>query len=215
VETSSLGLWRILTSCVSARQASEELSPGRDPHRFGCMRPLDLAIADNLTVITRSRILDMVLRRTMMRKEAGEWLEALPGLSSTTPFVFFKDEGCYPNVTSGERSSRMIGGLASFTLFHTEYGTPSGPGAEEGELLARASPISSAVRGSAEGFFVRRPLPGRGSLGGKKLFRSALLIATGSEASGREGNLGVFLGATNCLAVQMLFGEVFGRKSAQ
>ena len=32
VETSSLGLWRVLISCVSARQASMELSPGRDPH---------------------------------------------------------------------------------------------------------------------------------------------------------------------------------------
>ena len=42
-----------------------------------------------------------------------------------------------------------------------------------------------------------------------------MLIATGSEASGREGNLGVFLGATSCFAVQMLSGEVFARKSAQ
>jgi len=37
----------------------------------------------------------------------------------------------------------------------------------------------------------------------------------GSEGLGREGNLGVFLGATSCLAVQMLFGEVLARKSAQ
>jgi len=72
VETLSLGLWRVLTSCVSARHASEELSPGRDPHWFGCRRPLDLAMADNLTVITCSRILDLVLRKTMMWKEAGE-----------------------------------------------------------------------------------------------------------------------------------------------
>jgi len=40
-------------------------------------------------------------------------------------------------------------------------------------------------------------------------------MATGSEASGREGNLGVFLGATSCLVVRMLFGVVFARKSAQ
>ena len=91
----------------------------------------------------------------------------------------------------------------------------SGPGAEEGEDLVRASLISSLVRGVAEGFFLRRPLSGRGSLGGKKWSSSALLIATGSEASGREGNLGVFLGVTSCLAVQMLSGEVFARKSAQ
>jgi len=102
-----------------------------------------------------------------------------------------------------------------FTFFHTEYGTPSGPGADQGELLERGVRISSSVRGGAEGFFVRRPLPGRGSLGGKKWSKSALLIATGSVASGRVGNLGVFLGATNCLAVQMLFGEALARKSAQ
>jgi len=32
VETYSLGLWRVLISCVRKRQASEELSPGREPH---------------------------------------------------------------------------------------------------------------------------------------------------------------------------------------
>jgi len=71
------------------------------------------------------------------------------------------------------------------------------------------------VRGVGEGFFFRRPLLGKGSLEGKKWSRSALLTATGFEASGMEGNLGVFLGATSCLAGQMLFGEVFARKSAQ
>ena len=72
VETSSLGLWSVLISCVSARQASVELSPGRDPHWFGCRRPLDLAMTERRTVMTRSRIFEMVFRRTMMRKDAGE-----------------------------------------------------------------------------------------------------------------------------------------------
>jgi len=31
----------------------------------------DLVMADSLNVITRSRILEMVLRRTMIRNEAG------------------------------------------------------------------------------------------------------------------------------------------------
>ena len=75
--------------------------------------------------------------------------------------------------------------------------------------------ISSLERGTAEGFLLRRPLPGRGSLGGKKWSSSALLIMTVSEASGREGNPGVFLVATSCLAVQMLFGEVLVTKSAR
>jgi len=32
METFSLGHWRVLTLCVRVRQASEELSPGREPH---------------------------------------------------------------------------------------------------------------------------------------------------------------------------------------
>jgi len=71
------------------------------------------------------------------------------------------------------------------------------------------------VRGTAEGFFDRRPLLGRGLLGGKKWSSSAWLIAPGPEASGRDGNLGVFLEATSSLAAQMLFGVVFASKSAQ
>jgi len=46
---------------------------------------------------------------------------------------------------------------------------PSGPGAEEGEDLERASLISSLVRRVAEGFLFRRPLLGRGSLGGEEV----------------------------------------------
>jgi len=52
------------------------------------------------------------------------------------------------------------------TFFQTEYGIPSGPGAEVGELLERASLISSVVREGAERFLSSRPLQGRGSLGG-------------------------------------------------
>jgi len=81
--------------------------------------------------------------------------------------------------------------------------------------LERASLISSGILGAAEGFLVRRPLLGRGLLGGKKWSSRALLIATGPEASGREGNLGVFLWATSCLAIQMLFGEDFARNTAK
>jgi len=72
VETSSLGLWRVFTSCMRVRQALEKLSPGKEPDWFGWRRPLDLAMADSLTVITLLQISEMVLRRTMMRKEAGE-----------------------------------------------------------------------------------------------------------------------------------------------
>ena len=55
-----------------------------------------------------------------------------------------------------------------FTFFHTEYGTPSGPGAEEGEDLARALEISSLVSGTAEGSRWRGSLGWSTGLGAKK-----------------------------------------------
>ena len=83
---------------------------------------------------------------------------------------------------------------------------PLGPGAGEGEGedVLRACLISSLVRGGAKRSRDRCPLGGTGSFSGKKWSRRALLIDTGSEAPRREGNLGVFLGATYCLAVHML-----------
>ena len=103
----------------------------------------------------------------------------------------------------------------AFTLFQTEYGTPSGPGAEEGEDLARAAAISSLVRGTAEGCRWRRPGIGSSGFGGKKWVRRASLISTGELAPGRSGNRGVLRGVTNFFAVQMLWGVVLARKSVQ
>jgi len=71
------------------------------------------------------------------------------------------------------------------------------------------------MRGVAEGFFFRRLLLGKGSLEGEEIIQKCVVDRDGFEASGWEGNLGVFLGATSLLAVQMLFGEVFARKSPQ
>jgi len=82
------------------------------------------------------------------------------------------------------------------------------PKATRGDF-ERACAIASLERGMADGIFLRWPLLGRLPLGGKKCLSSAWLILTGSEASGREGTLGVFLVATGCLAVQMLLGEVW------
>jgi len=42
-----------------------------------------------------------------------------------------------------------------------------------------------------------------------------MLMETGSETPGRDGNLRVFLGATNCSAGQIFKGNVLARKSAQ
>ena len=94
-------------------------------------------------------------------------------------------------------------------------GDSIGAGATEGEDLDTACAISSLETGTAEGFFFRRPLPGRLSLGVKKWSRNTLLISTGSEALAREWNLELSLAATSCFAIQMLFGEVLLRKSAQ
>jgi len=72
VETFNLGLWRIFTTYIRTRHASEELSAGSEPHWLGWSIPLDLVMAESLTVITRSRIFKMVLRRMIMKNEAGE-----------------------------------------------------------------------------------------------------------------------------------------------
>jgi len=76
--------------------------------------------ADSLTVIIRSTIFKMVLRRTMMLKEAGESSEALPGLSRTTPFAVLIEGGWYPKCTRGLRRSSWIVGLTRLIFFHTE-----------------------------------------------------------------------------------------------
>jgi len=80
---------------------------------------------------------------------------------------------------------------------------PSGPGGKEEEVLLRASLISLDERGSAEASIDKPSYESTGSCRGKICSRRALLMATGSETQGREGNLAVFLGRRNCFAVQM------------
>ena len=150
-----------------------------------------------------------------MRKEAGVSYEGFPGLSKTTPFAGLGDVEWYPKVTNGARRSRRRLGSMLITLFKTEDGTPSGSGAEEGEDLASAAAISSLVSGTAEWLRWRRPLGGSSAFGGKMWLRRASLISTGELAPGNSGKRGVFLGATNFFAVQILWGVVFARKSAQ
>jgi len=72
VGTFSLDLWSVLISWVRVRHAWEELRPGRDPHSLGRSRSLDRAMADSVTIITRTRIFDIVLRRSMIQEEEGE-----------------------------------------------------------------------------------------------------------------------------------------------
>ena len=77
--------------------------------------------------------------------------------------------------------------------------------------MERASLISSSDRGIAKGSGLRLPILGRGSLGGKKLSSSALLIVTGSEGRGREGNLGVFLGGDQLFGCPYVVRGGFGQ----
>ena len=92
---------------------------------------------------------------------------------------------------------------------------PSGPGAEEGEHLLRASFISSWERRFVPGCGESLPLAGGGGLGGKKYWRSAVFIEVGVSAAGSVGKRGVFRGATYCLAVQMFWGVVLAKKFDQ
>ena len=93
VETAHRGRWRVRTSWIRVAHASEVLSRGREPHWFGWRRLAFLARAASLTVMTLSSILETVLRRTIIRKEAGVSYEGLPGLSRTTPFVCLRQGG--------------------------------------------------------------------------------------------------------------------------
>ena len=58
--------------------------------------------------------------------------------------------------------------------------------------MERASLISSSVRGVAEGFFFRRPLPGRGSLWGEEVVQKRLVNCDWIRGVGEGGEPGGF-----------------------
>jgi len=89
-------------------------------HWLGLRRALEQVMSESLTVMTRSRIFDIVFRRTMIRKDQGESYEAFPGLPRMTPFMFFNDGGWYPKDMMGDRRFRRMSGLMMLTLFYTE-----------------------------------------------------------------------------------------------
>ena len=77
------------------------------------------AMAESLTVMTLSNILEMVLRRTIRYNDAGVSYEGLPGLSRTTPLACLGHGGWYPKVMRGERSSSRMECFMAFTVFQT------------------------------------------------------------------------------------------------
>ena len=68
---------------------SEALRAGREPHCLGGSMILEGAMAESLTIMSRSRIFDRVLRSTIIRKDAGKSYETVPGVSKPTPFTLF------------------------------------------------------------------------------------------------------------------------------
>jgi len=116
-DTFTRGLCRVFTSFIRVRQASYELSLGRDPHWLGWIRPLERAARRRRPAIILSRIFETVRRRTIILKEEGDSYEGFPGLSRTTLFATFSETGWYPRETSGERILRRIEGLIAFTRF--------------------------------------------------------------------------------------------------
>ena len=96
----------------------------------------------------------------MIRREDGVSYDGFPGLSRTTPFACLSVVVWYPKATSGARRSKTRLWLVILTLFQTEYGTPSRPGAEEVEDLARVAAISSLVRGRLRGVGGGGPVSG-------------------------------------------------------
>jgi len=61
----------------------------------------------------------------------------------------------------GDWRSRRISELRSFSFFHTAYGTPPGPGANDREDLDSPYGIPPYVLGSAEGWCEGCSLRGR------------------------------------------------------
>jgi len=72
-------------------------------------------------------------------------------------------------------------GFMPWTFFHTVYGMPSGPGAEDREDLLSAWLISSLVRRSAEGSGDRRHLGGRGSFSVLQSSPLRVILAAGNR----------------------------------
>jgi len=211
VETSSLGHWRVFISCLRARHALAELSPGREPLVW---MEETLALGDGRQPDCHYPFKDFwdVFKDDDDGKGGGGVVGGLARFVQDHPIDGFQRGGVVAECLQGGEDFEDDRGVDKVDFLPHGVGDPIGAwSAGRGELLERASLISSLVRGVAEGFFVRHPLLGRGSLGGKKWFKSGLFTTTGSEASGRQGNLGVFLGVTSCLAFEMLFGEVFAR----
>lgn len=71
VDTSHLRHWRVQTLWIKVAHGSEMLSRGRVPHWLGWRGLGVRALEESLKVMTLSSILEIVVRRTMIRKEEG------------------------------------------------------------------------------------------------------------------------------------------------
>ena len=96
----------------------------------------------------------------------------------------------------------MMWGATRCTLFHTELGVMSGPGADDGDDRARALLISSVSRAWQSTNGRRMVSLGRGGSPGKKWSRSALLSSSGVLVPGSSGKRGGGRPTANLFAVQ-------------
>jgi len=109
----------------------------------------------------------------------------------------------------------MRWGATRCTLFHTELGIPSGPGADEGEEWARALLTLSGARGRHSLNGSRMVSVDLAGFPGKKWPRSAWLSSGGVEAPGRSGNRGGGRRTANFLAVHTVWGVANANKEDQ
>jgi len=109
----------------------------------------------------------------------------------------------------------MMWGATRCTLFHTELGVMSGPGADDGDDRARARPTSSAPKSWQSANGKRMVSLGPGGSPGKKWSRSALLSSLGVLAPGSSGNRGGGRPTANFCAAQTDWGVADTRKEDQ
>ena len=136
-------------------------------------------------------------------------------MSSTIPSANLRAAGWKPWATRGARRPWIRWGATLFILFHTELGVMSGPGADEGEDLARALLISSAASARQSLNGSRMESKGLAGSPGKKWLSRAVLSSIGDVVPGSSGNLGGGRPTANFFAVQTICGVAVARKADQ
>ena len=145
----------------------------------------------------------------------GESYEGLPGLSRTMPSALLRVRGWEPYATRGASRLRIRWGATRCTLFQTELGVMSGPGADDGEERASALLISSVDSGGQSLNGSKTVSTNRGDSPEKKWLRSARFSSGGVVAPGSSGNRGGGRPTASFLAVHTVWGVAEATKEDQ